>query len=58
MATLTLPSANVPIGTATVNIEGKEYKVEIKMSQPWIQQLLKLLGQVNQNTADIADLTP
>jgi hypothetical protein len=58
MATLTLPSANVPIGTATVNIEGKEYNVEIKMSQPWLQQFLKLLGQVNQNTTNISDLTP
>lgn len=58
MAQISLPSANVPLGTAKINVNGEEREVQITISPTWYQQLLLLVKQLNQNTADIADLTP
>jgi hypothetical protein len=50
MANLTKPSANVPIGTATVTApDGRKTTVEIKLNPQWEQAFDKLFKFVNAN---------
>ncbi len=53
MAQITLPSANIPIGTAKITVNGQEQEVKITLSPDWYRQLLLLVKQVNQNTTDL-----
>lgn len=53
MAQISIPSANVPLGTAKVSINGEEREVQITISPAWYQQLLLLVKQLNQNTTDL-----
>jgi hypothetical protein len=53
MAQISLPSANIPIGTAKINVNGEEQEVKITLSPDWYRQLLLLVKQLNQNTTDL-----
>jgi hypothetical protein len=53
MTQISLPSPNIPIGTAKIEIDGQEREVKITLSSEWYQRFLLLVKQLNQNTTDL-----